>query len=468
LISRIAIAINHLQDVVLTSTAMRNFPDRILFYLAAMGVITGSALAQTQMELNRPTVAQTECYVMTFAGGGNKAPDVQYTFNNGPVFTIPSWPRLDAAGTATICTDLSTPVGSFRFVGFRYDETSPWIPLSVDLNVTPGRIKGILVSPDSVSKGSCYVIEVPLGPDVTLDVQYSLNGGPTQTIPGWPKFDNSGAAYICTDALTSQGSYVFSAVRLAGSGDWVPISARIGVSATPGNPQVLAETPQTVIEKASAAHGSNLRTLQNGGVIMNGRVLLYKFDGSSTTFDVGIYRKGDKFQRVIKQPSTNQYTGTDGSTTWDAVALGSTVAIGQKLQLIEINTIRAVDRFLNYQDYGWTLIDLGTNGTERIIEATHETGRRTSYFIDYATSLVTRVEIIVGYARDLAGQPIPNVDSFVYSDYRTVQGVSVPFRIVRYATGLKVEEYIFDSIRFVDSLPDAIFQVRPSIPEEFQ
>lgn len=69
------------------------------------------------------------------------------------------------------------------------------------------------------------------GANMTLDIQYTFNGGPAEEIDGWPTLDGNGQAYICTDQYTTPGTYVFVAARNTLNTDWVSVYAPITVDA---------------------------------------------------------------------------------------------------------------------------------------------------------------------------------------------------------------------------------------------
>src|SRR5262245_8245756 len=59
------------------------------------------------------------------------------------------------------------------------------------------------INPRTVMQGQYYTITVSAGSNMTLDVQYCLVGGPTQTLTGWPMLDSNGLAEnICTSSRT--------------------------------------------------------------------------------------------------------------------------------------------------------------------------------------------------------------------------------------------------------------------------
>src|SRR5689334_5158909 len=68
---------------------------------------------------------------------------------------------------------------------------------------------------NSLVQGDCYDLNAgPNAAGMTLDILWSLNGGPAQLISGWPTLDANGqAANICTSAGTPAGLITFLQIR---------------------------------------------------------------------------------------------------------------------------------------------------------------------------------------------------------------------------------------------------------------
>ena len=77
------------------------------------------------------------------------------------------------------------------------------------------------------------------GADVTADVQYTIDGGSTQTLIGWPSLEpvsagsSTGQADIEVGPCTALGSYVFTAIRNTLNTPWVSANAPIEVTPPP-------------------------------------------------------------------------------------------------------------------------------------------------------------------------------------------------------------------------------------------
>ena len=106
-----------------------------------------------------------------------------------------------------------------------------------------------------------------------------------------------------------------------------------------------------------------------------------------------------------------------------------------------------------------SLRDLGATDAARVIEAEDTNGKKTSYFIDSRTSLITRIEFVTGESKDAISQaPIPRVEAYVFSDFRPVQGLVTPFKIERYLDNIKAEEIQLESVTYNAAVKDDVFK----------
>ena len=93
-----------------------------------------------------------------------------------------------------------------------------------DLNVGP-----------TLVQGDCFDVWVtPISPGMHIDIQYTLNGGPLQTIYDWLVMDQTGVARnVCTTLDTAVGDYAFLRVRNSESTTWVDVSASMTILPQP-------------------------------------------------------------------------------------------------------------------------------------------------------------------------------------------------------------------------------------------
>ena len=203
---------------------------------------------------------------------------------------------------------------------------------------------------------------------------------------------------------------------------------------------------------ASAPRGAGAVGLP--GWVSEGTVTLFTANGPKATFDVTLIRQGDsKLQRIIHQPGVDVRLGTDGSESWHSLSIGMrTEAIGQPGHFIDSQTVRSVARFLDYENRGLELGDKGRVADARVVEARGPGGRRTDYNIDDATSMVTRLEFVTGEATDPFGNVIPRTETYLFSDFRAVDGIPTPFKVERLINGLKAEEMVFTSVSYTTTV----------------
>jgi len=221
------------------------------------------------------------------------------------------------------------------------------------------------------------------------------------------------------------------------------------------------ESPPQLLARSLAAHGARWVSGDVADWIAAGRLTYFTVDGPQATFDVRLMRKGrSQVQRIVRQPGGEVRQGSDGIRTWDSLGgRFASLAQGNALAFIESQTVRSVQSLLNYAAERLSLSDLGEDGGRQFIEARDREGRTTSYFIDVRSALITRLEFVVGESRNAFSQaPVPVMESWVFSDFRQVEGLLTPFRIERYRAGIKVEEMQFDSVSYNAAVKDDVFK----------
>jgi hypothetical protein len=216
----------------------------------------------------------------------------------------------------------------------------------------------------------------------------------------------------------------------------------------------------SIVQKMLAAYGSRWASGEITDWIADGKITYFNTAGEGPTFDVTLAHKGkSQIQRLVKQPGAEVRVGSDGSRSWDSLnGWFVAEAQGQAQRLIESQTIRSIPALLNYQTEGLTLLDAGKSGNVQLIEAEARNGRKTRYSIDDETSRVTKLEFITGQMKDALGNVVAATESFVFSDYRQVQGLLTPFKTERYINGIKAEEIQLSSVRYNASVKDDAFQ----------
>ena len=105
------------------------------------------------------------------------------------------------------------------------------------ISVVPGLAQeptDLSVGPTLV-QGECYDVWVtPVSPGMHIDVQYTVNGGPLQTVYDWLVMDQTGAARnVCTGLETVPGDYAFVKIRNSESTTWVDVSESMTVLPQP-------------------------------------------------------------------------------------------------------------------------------------------------------------------------------------------------------------------------------------------
>jgi len=224
--------------------------------------------------------------------------------------------------------------------------------------------------------------------------------------------------------------------------------------------QQTVETPVQAVARAVAKYGAQWAS---GGVAdwtAEGTVTMFGVDGPKATFNMTLMRKGSaQVQRIIKEPGVEIRQGSDGSRTWESFG-GSFVPVaqGHALRFLESQTVRSIQQLLQNAPQ-LQLRDVALTSNEHVIEAQDTQGRKTRYSIDAFTSTITKLEFVTGQSTDpFSGRTVFNVETYLFSDYRVVNGLLTPFTIGRYIDGIKAEEMRFSSIRYNASPADSAFR----------
>jgi hypothetical protein len=222
-------------------------------------------------------------------------------------------------------------------------------------------------------------------------------------------------------------------------------------------PTASLEPASIALQRAINAHGGPaFRSIIDS--VSEGVLSLHNTDGQYAQLSVTVWRKGQTMaQRTIKSPNGEQRQGTDGSQTWDAFGAFHTSARGPALNFIETQTVRSFANLFEYQTRGSRLRDDGFRMGDRVLTIEEPNGRTTSYVIDGRTSLVAKLEIVTGFAADMLGRPVPNLESYVFSNFRTIKGVATPLKVEHFINDIKVDEMLFASVRYNTGITKDIF-----------
>jgi hypothetical protein len=192
------------------------------------------------------------------------------------------------------------------------------------------------------------------------------------------------------------------------------------------------ETAAQAVARALTAQGIQSPNVES---ISRGKLILFSLKGPKSDYEIAIWRQGNKFQRIIQQGKGEAREGFDGAQYWNTLPgpFRYKEAPARVLRLIESQTTRSVHSLAGAA--AASLRDVPETAASRVldrgraIEATDSADRKTRYFIDPATSFITRIEFAFGKARDIFGREQTLYETYVLSDFRTVEGQKTPFKI---------------------------------------
>jgi hypothetical protein len=217
----------------------------------------------------------------------------------------------------------------------------------------------------------------------------------------------------------------------------------------------------SVLARTAAAYGA-----RRGGPIVNskasGTLTYFTVSGRQAIFNVTLLRKGNsQVQRIIHQPQSQVWQGSNGGESWSRVGGFTSPAQGAVLSFIESQTTRSIDSLFSHRAAGLVLHDAGALHTAKIIEAEDRDRKKTRYHIDVSTSLITKVEVVTGQETDMFGRTKLIADTYLFSDFRDVEGVVTPFKMERFMYGIKIEEMELTSVLYNTAVFDADFRPHP-------
>jgi hypothetical protein len=224
------------------------------------------------------------------------------------------------------------------------------------------------------------------------------------------------------------------------------------------DPAWAQENPAQTVQRAGVAHGVSSGSAETLNSVADGTLTVFLSGGGRTTYAVRLLSKGRMMvHRIITQPGGKLRHGSDGTRRWASVDETFFMeAQGLDRAFIESQTARSVLTFLTSPNL--VLRNLGKRNNATVIEAADGNSHTTSYYIDDRTSLVTRFEFSTGQSKDIAGRSMLDVETYVFSDFRSVQGRVVPFKTERYLNSIKSEEVQFSSVSYPTSLSNDLFR----------
>jgi hypothetical protein len=226
------------------------------------------------------------------------------------------------------------------------------------------------------------------------------------------------------------------------------------------------ETPQQIVNRASQAYNHHWKGDRIKDYIGSGKIAITGNPSSPLDFTL-IFKQNDKVKCVVIAPDGSKVLisdGSDGHKKWHVSGLFSGDATGMAAHFIDGQTIRTIARLFDDDN---DLRDKGhadrkhapESASSRVIEAKSRNGKTTRYYVDNATSLITRIEFETGasYSMLLDNKRYPAMAAFVFSDYRQVDGIPTPFKISVYEGLTKVEELNFTSVQYNTGVKDKDF-----------
>jgi hypothetical protein len=226
------------------------------------------------------------------------------------------------------------------------------------------------------------------------------------------------------------------------------------------------ETAQQIVNRAAQAYNNQWKGDAIKDWVGSGKITIIGNTKGPSNFSITVKQK-DKVKRVVKTSDGNKVmmsSGSDGKKQWHVTGPFKGNATGSVAHFIDSQTGRAIGRLF---DDANALKSLGNadkkyaseSGSGKIIEIKNGKGLSTRYFIDNKSSLITRLEFETGesYSLLLGNKKYPSMATFVFSDYRSVNGIPTPFKIDVYKGLVQIEQMKFTSVQYNTGIKDDVF-----------
>jgi hypothetical protein len=226
-----------------------------------------------------------------------------------------------------------------------------------------------------------------------------------------------------------------------------------------------SETAQDVVDSSSKAYGDQWSKGKITDWVASGKILIMGSKEKGPLDFTLMVKQKDKVKRVVHFATGSEMSwGSDGKKSWQKSGPLSGNAAGPVAYFIDSHTKRSIASLF---DNNKSLKDNGPvdkkhapeSGSSKVIEVKNDKDQTTLYYIDDATSLINRIEFDTGgfYTMFFGNTKYPLLASFVFSDYRTVNGFVMPYKIEVYSGRTKIEELTFTSIQCNTGVKDNLF-----------
>jgi hypothetical protein len=225
-----------------------------------------------------------------------------------------------------------------------------------------------------------------------------------------------------------------------------------------------SETAQDIVDRSSKAYGDQWSKGKITDWTASGKIVIIG-NKENGPLDFTLTVKKDRVKRVVHFSDKNDMSwGTDGKARWQKLGPLTGNAAGPVSYFLDSHTTRSIaslfDKSTNLKDSEpKDKKHVPESESSRVIEAKNDKNEATRYYIDNATSLISRIEFDTGefYTMFFGDTKYPLLASYVFSDYRTVNGFVMPFKIEVYHGRNKIEELTFTSIQCNAGLKDEQF-----------
>ena len=153
-------------------------------------------------------------------------------------------------------------------------------------------------------------------------------------------------------------------------------------------------------------------------------------------------------QRII-------FNQSDGKP-WDGNLLHLEPLSRRVLEFVQTEFARGVQNIMKAPIRNAVVSDEGSKNGSQILSLRETTGATTRYSLDASSSRVMRMEFQREKSNPGKTERASNVETYNFSDFRSINGVATPFKVEHYTNGSLQERMDFTSIKYLtNSIPSS-------------
>lgn len=210
----------------------------------------------------------------------------------------------------------------------------------------------------------------------------------------------------------------------------------------------------SLIAAIVAAYGGEKALSDIHSVYTKGSIhtLMRDEKGISTRY----FKRPRKLRAELFYPHSSETRIINGFEGWRGSDSKSLREVKGPSYLAMVYQFKYLDLPFGFLDKGYKITILGQETLRgnpvEVLEVADDEGPTMRVYVDSGTHLITRVAAVFNFG------PATSELSAEFSDYRDVEGIKVPFRVINYSGMNRLAETAVIEVRFNGAMPESLFR----------